>query len=102
LQLGQCGPGNGHPPAIVLRCIASQKMLRESRDVFLPAPQGRQLDGKDIQSMKQIFAKVLRPDLLPQVRVCGSDYAHIRLQTLRCAEWPVLAILEEPQQLCLS
>ena len=59
-------------------------------------------DGKNIQTVKQIFAKFLVGDVLLQIAVGGGDDPHIDVQRLHSAQPFELAILQHPQQFRLQ
>src|SRR5258708_33827778 len=78
------------------------KMLHQHGNVGATLAQRRQLDGKNVEPVKQIFAKPPVSDVLLQIAVGGGDDPHIDVQGVNAAEPFKLAILKDPQQLRLE
>ena len=72
---------SGYLLAITLAQL-TQEMLRQQRNILPPLTQGRQLQGKDIQTVKQVFTKqaVARPRL--EVLMGRRDHANVCAQGL--------------------
>jgi hypothetical protein len=72
-------------------------------EVFFPFSQWRNLDGKHIQSIKQVASKAAFANGKFQVTVSGRDNPHIRSNQLTAAhalEFPLLENTEK-KHLCL-
>ena len=77
------------------------EMFRQGRDIIQAVPQGRDLNGKDVQAVKQILAKFPFADLSLQLAVGGGDQADVHLYRLGGADRVNLALLQGAQQLDL-
>ena len=77
-------------------------MLHQERQVVAPLPQGRQVDGKDIQPVIQVRPEfsLSRPRL--QVAVCRCDQPHVRADGFVPAHTFECLLLRQAQDLGLK
>ena len=57
-----------------------RKKSDQQRNIFFALPQRRQVDGDDVQPVKEIFAELAFAHLLFQVHIGGGNDAHVHLQ----------------------
>jgi hypothetical protein len=55
------------------------EVLDQERDVFAPFPQRRQINGKNVEAVKQVTSEDARGDSILQITVRRGDYAHVSL-----------------------
>src|ERR1700687_1015722 len=80
----------------------AHKVMNQDGNVGSPLAQRRQVDGKDIKTVKQIFAKLLIRNVLVQITVGGGNDSHVDVQRADSAQPFKLPILQDPQQLRLQ
>src|SRR5712671_4220022 len=78
-----------------------EELFREQRDVAEAVPEWRQQDVKDLQPVQKILAKRAACNRVAEVPVARRDNAHVSLLESRPAEAPILAFLDETQDLHL-
>src|SRR5680860_1613840 len=78
-----------------------EKMLNQQWQVIVSIPQGREVDGDDIEAVKQIFAEPASLYLLRDDLVGGGDHTGINLDRHGTADAFELPFLKDPQQLLL-
>src|SRR5437667_10850290 len=77
-------------------------MIYQQWNVFRAFPQGWNVNRKNIQAVKQIFANFLLLNHLPQIAIGGCDQACIGSQGARASQAFELPFLEHAQQLGLK
>src|SRR5882672_1608596 len=77
-------------------------MMHQQWDISRAFPQGWNVNRKNIQAVKQIFAKCLLLNHLPQIAISGCDQACIGSQRARASQTFELPFLEHAQQLGLK
>ena len=77
-------------------------MIYQQWDVFRTFPQGWNVNRKNIQPVKQVFAKFLLLNHLSEVAIGGCDQACIGSQRARASQPFELPFLEHAQQLGLK
>src|SRR4030095_15529592 len=74
-------------------------MIYQQWDIFRTLPQGWNVNRKNIQAVKQIFAKFLLLNHLSEVAIAGCDQTGIGVNS-PCASQPLeFSLLEHTQQL---
>src|SRR4029077_16648908 len=86
-----------HPPVKTL-----SKMIYQQWDVFRTFPQGWNVNRKNIQPVKQVFAKFLLLNHLSEVAIGRCDQACIGSERACASQTFELPFLEHAQQLGLK
>src|SRR4029077_20503158 len=79
----------------------SNQSLGERRNVFLPVPQWRKIDVKDVKTVEKIFPQELLCYSLLHRPVSGREHPDIDQNLVIAAQSPELGVLENPQKLGL-
>ena len=87
---------------VLLLGIAQQEVARQQQYVLAPLPQGRQVEGDDVQPVVEILAKTPCLHLRQGIPVGGADEAHVHRLQLAAADPLQGAGLDEAQQLALQ
>src|SRR5581483_5611092 len=87
---------------LIFRGKLADEKVHQQGDIFLALTQRRQVDGDDVQAVKEIFAESALTAELLQVHVGGGDDAHVYLDLLHAAQVHELAVLENAQDLGLG
>jgi hypothetical protein len=82
--------------------VARHEVLGEHRDVLLPLPERRDVDGDDAEPIQQILPESPRLHLFVHVPVGGRDDADVDALGLPTADGRDLAALQHPQELRLE
>src|SRR6185436_12100784 len=78
--------------------ILLEEVIGEERNVLLPSPQRREVDGEDIESVIEVFAKEAGLDALAQIDAGSGDDAHVDRACLGIARSQDDAIGEDAQE----
>jgi hypothetical protein len=78
--------------------VLLEEVIGEERNVLLPSPQRREVDGEDVESVIEVFAKEAGLDALAQVDAGGGDDAHVDRACLGIARAQGDAIGEDAQE----
>ena len=81
-----------------LLLLQVNKALGQQGYILGSLPQGRHVNGKDIQAVEQIHAELAGLDLAFQVLVSRRHNAHIGFLGLGAADPLIGALLQDPQQ----
>src|SRR4029077_14483560 len=81
---------------------AQNKIVHEQRHVFTSITKWRDLDWENIQSVKQVFAKLVVADHAVQVAVRCSNQAHIDMCGSCASQTFKFPLLKRTQQLWLQ
>ena len=87
---------------VVLNGVFLQEVIGEHRKLLAALPQGRKLNGDDVESKEQILAKFAARDRALEIAVGGGDDAHVHMDIVFAAESREFAVLEDLQQLGLQ
>ena len=101
LPVGQRSHGLGRYGFDVLVHFAGKplhEMPRQQRNVLPALAQGRHLDGKNIQTVKQIAAKFVIEHTFCQVSVGRGDQTNVDLDGAVAAQALEFLVLQHPQQ----
>ena len=99
----RAGPvGYGGDVTSVSFCVEAEKMQGEGQDVFFPLPQGRQVNGRNLQPVKQVFPEKTSPGALFKISVRGGDHPHIQPHGPVAPQPFDLPFLEHPQGSALN
>lgn len=79
-----------------------QNGLGQDGDIARALPQGRDPDGKGVQTVVQVFAEFAAADVFRQVGIAGCDDPHVHLRLLYRPDRTHPMLLEGPQQLGLE
>jgi hypothetical protein len=96
-EIPGCG-WNGKFLALFLPAEPAQEMFGQKQDVLSPVAKWRQMQGNDIQAIKQILPEASLSDALGQIPVCGGDHAHIDAQGFGTAYALELLLLQDAEQ----
>ena len=80
----------------------SNEVSCQKRDIAVSFPQGRQVDGKDIQPVVKIGAKLLLLDHAPQVLIGRRDHAHVHWDGAAATKALDLPLLQNAQEFRLE
>src|SRR5215207_11452990 len=76
-------------------------MSHKQRNIFPPLTQRRQSDGKDIEAIVQVGAKLAFAHGIFEVAVSGSDYAYVNFNRMTSSYSFKLTFLQHAQELGL-
>ena len=79
-----------------------QQVMGQERNILLPIPQGRKLDGKDVQPVEQVFAECLLANGLARSRLVAAITRTSTCCGVRAADTVEFALLEDAQQFRLN
>src|SRR5262245_28791615 len=79
----------------------TQKARREQWNVVAPLAQRRNPDVEHVQAVIQICPELSPRHRVAQVAIRRGDYADVRSDGARPSESEKLALLQNPQELCL-
>src|SRR5215469_14274521 len=79
-----------------------EKLLHQQRNIFLPVTQGGNIKRNNIQSVKQIFAKVPAGNLLFKIFICRGNHAHVHMNRMCRSNGKKPLFIERAQHLRLS
>src|SRR2546422_1109668 len=82
--------------------VVRDEVAHEKRDVLGPLAQGREIDGKDVQPVVEVGAKLSRLDQLLERPVRGGDDPDVAPDRVRAADPLELLLLEHAKQLRLE
>ena len=91
--------GNQRQPVLIF--MPPHKMIDQQGDILFPLPQGRQMNGDDVDPIKKILAHPALPHQSGQVLVGGGDDADAGLAHALPAHRQVTLAFDHPQQLHL-
>ena len=77
-------------------------MEEQHRNIRLPLPQGRNMDGDNVQAEEKVLPEPARLTFLLQILVGGGDDPHIRFYGLFPPQALYLLLLDGPQHLGLG
>src|SRR6266403_691411 len=80
-----------------LSCEMMDEVLHQQRNVFSSFPQRRNLNGENVEAVKQIAAKCTRSDGSLQVAIGGSDDPHVSSNCLIATNTLKLPLLQNTQ-----
>ena len=79
----------------------AQKITHQQRDIFATFPQRWQMNGKNIQSVEQVFTKTPGLNLATQIQVSRRDNPYIHADRRRTTDSLDLTFLQGSQNLAL-
>src|SRR5512135_1083880 len=79
-----------------------EEVLGEMGDVLPPVPERLDMDREDVQPVKEVFPEGPLARHRPDVLVSRGYEAHVYVNSLFFPERSELALLEDPQELCLD
>src|ERR1700675_3135755 len=82
--------------------VLIKEVPEQKRDFRGPLPEGRNINGKAIQSIVQIFAQTAGLDRLPTLHVRRAEDSHVHLNQVAPARPRVLMLLKHMQQSLLQ
>ena len=82
--------------------MVTQKTLHQRANIVTALTQGRQLNGKNAQAVKQIFPKTTLGYLFVELTVGSGNNAHIEIDQTRAAKTLYLSLLQHTKQFCLQ
>ena len=83
-------------------CVPIHEIRNKQGNVFGSFPQRRQLNGKDVQPVKQVAAELARFDRGLQIAIGGGDHPHIGPNDSASSDALKFAFLQNPQKSDLS